>query len=201
VLTWGGMRGSLSMVLALGLPPALAHRNLLITVTFGVVLLSILLQGMTMLPLLQRLGVVRGRDARMKYEIQRGALRMTQAALDEIAKMQRQQVASPMVLGEVRSEYETRSVEAAARVEALQLEQHELRAEESVRVHRQALLAEKEALLAELHLGALSTEAHGALLADVDARLASLLEGSKLSGDVQESRAPGARNTRKGPEA
>ena len=57
VITWGGMRGSLSMVLALALPPALPYRDLLITVTFGVVLLSILLQGLTMGPLLRRLGI------------------------------------------------------------------------------------------------------------------------------------------------
>jgi Na+:H+ antiporter len=179
VLTWGGMRGSLSMVLALGLPQALAQRNLLITVTFGVVLLSILLQGMTMKPLLQRLGVVRERDARLKYEIRRGELHMMQAALAEVANMERLQVTSPAVLREIREEYETRSREAAAAVEALQLEQHDLRAEESVRAHRQALLAEKEALLANFRLGALSAEAYSALLARVDARLASLMDGSE----------------------
>ena len=57
VLVWGGLRGGLSMVLALALPPDFIHRDLLITMTFGVVVLSILLQGLTMSTLLRRLGI------------------------------------------------------------------------------------------------------------------------------------------------
>ncbi len=57
VMTWGGLRGALSMVLALALPFDFPNRDLLITLTFGVVLLSILVQGLTMQPLLQKVGL------------------------------------------------------------------------------------------------------------------------------------------------
>ena len=57
VMTWGGLRGALSMVLALALPFDFPNRDLLITLTFGVVLLSILVQGLTMQPLLRRVGL------------------------------------------------------------------------------------------------------------------------------------------------
>jgi monovalent cation:H+ antiporter, CPA1 family len=57
ILTWGGLRGALSMVLALSLPEDFPGRDLLIVTTFGVVLLSILVQGLTMAPLLRYLGV------------------------------------------------------------------------------------------------------------------------------------------------
>jgi CPA1 family monovalent cation:H+ antiporter len=187
VLTWGGIRGSLSMVLALALPPALAQRDLLITVTFGVVLLSIMVQGLTMKPLLQRLGVVRGRQARMTYQIRRGELHMTQAALAEIGEMERLQVTSPTVLHELREEYEARSREAATAVEALRVKQDDLRAEESVRARRQVLLAEKETVLADFHLGILSAEAERALLASVDARLAGLDTGPQLADEKHDA--------------
>jgi CPA1 family monovalent cation:H+ antiporter len=59
ILTWSGLRGALSMVLVLGLAPTFPRRNLLVTMTFGVVVLSILLQGLTMAPLLGRLGISR----------------------------------------------------------------------------------------------------------------------------------------------
>lgn len=58
VLVWGGLRGSLSMVLALSLPRDFPHREVLVDLTFGVVLLSILLQGTTMGALLRRIGVL-----------------------------------------------------------------------------------------------------------------------------------------------
>ena len=57
VLTWGGLRGALSMVLALSLAADFPHRDQLIVTTFGVVLLSLLVQGLTMAPLLRLLGL------------------------------------------------------------------------------------------------------------------------------------------------
>jgi CPA1 family monovalent cation:H+ antiporter len=173
VLTWGGMRGSLSMVLALAVPP-LAQRDLLVTVTFGVVLLSILLQGLTIKPLLHRLGIVRRHDTRQLYDIKRGELRMTQAALEEIAKLERIHGAPPAVLHELTQEYEARSSAAVAAVEALRLEQDDLRAEESIRARRQVLNAEKDVLLADFHSGTLSTPAFNALVGSIDASLARL---------------------------
>jgi monovalent cation:H+ antiporter, CPA1 family len=59
VLTWGGLRGALSMVLALALDPEFPHREIIVTMTFGVVLLSIVLQGITTEPLLRVLGLTR----------------------------------------------------------------------------------------------------------------------------------------------
>jgi CPA1 family monovalent cation:H+ antiporter len=47
LITWGGLRGALAMVLALALPADLPRRQLLIDMTFGVVVVSLLLQGLT----------------------------------------------------------------------------------------------------------------------------------------------------------
>jgi CPA1 family monovalent cation:H+ antiporter len=53
VLTWGGLRGGISVALALALP-ASPWRDALITVTYLVVVFSILVQGLTLAPLLRR---------------------------------------------------------------------------------------------------------------------------------------------------
>lgn len=57
ILTWGGLRGGLSMVLALGLPSNFPNRELVINMTIGVVTMTILLNGLTMHSLLKRLRV------------------------------------------------------------------------------------------------------------------------------------------------
>ncbi len=57
VLCWGGLRGGLSMVLALSLPRDFGHRDLILHVTFGVVLLTLLVQGLTIKPLLRAVGL------------------------------------------------------------------------------------------------------------------------------------------------
>ena len=58
VLVWGGLRGALSLVLALALPEDAGNRPLIIALTAGTVMLSLVGQGATMGMVLRRLGVV-----------------------------------------------------------------------------------------------------------------------------------------------
>ena len=58
ILFWGGLRGALGLALALGLPPDTPNRSEILTVTFGVVAFSIIVQGLTITPLLRRLGEI-----------------------------------------------------------------------------------------------------------------------------------------------
>lgn len=58
VLAWAGLRGAVSLAAVLSLPVHLADRDLLLTLTFGVVLFTVLAQGLTIGPLLHRLGLV-----------------------------------------------------------------------------------------------------------------------------------------------
>ena len=56
VLWWGGLRGALALALALALPPSLDMRNEIVVATFGVVVFSVVAQGLTMPLLLRMLG-------------------------------------------------------------------------------------------------------------------------------------------------
>ncbi len=55
VLFWGGLRGALALALALGLPVNLPQREEVIAVSFAVVAFSVLVQGLSVKPLLHRL--------------------------------------------------------------------------------------------------------------------------------------------------
>jgi CPA1 family monovalent cation:H+ antiporter len=57
ILTWGGLRGGISVALALSLPATLASRDLLVGVTYVVVVFSILVQGLSIGKLVERLGL------------------------------------------------------------------------------------------------------------------------------------------------
>jgi CPA1 family monovalent cation:H+ antiporter len=56
ILWWGGLRGALSLGLALALPQAIPFRNEIVVAAFGVVAFSVLVEGLTMPLLLRILG-------------------------------------------------------------------------------------------------------------------------------------------------
>ncbi len=63
ILFWGGLRGALALALAQGLPESFPSRDRILSVTFAVVAFSVLIQGLTMTPLLRRLKLVPGPGA------------------------------------------------------------------------------------------------------------------------------------------
>jgi len=57
ILTWGGLRGGISVALALGIPKAAEHaesRNVILVATYVIVVFSIAVQGLTLKPLVAR---------------------------------------------------------------------------------------------------------------------------------------------------
>ncbi|HEY3911527.1 MAG TPA: sodium:proton antiporter [Stellaceae bacterium] len=53
VLTWGGLRGGISVALALSLP-ATAYKDTMLTIAYGIVVFSIVVQGLTLEPVARR---------------------------------------------------------------------------------------------------------------------------------------------------
>ncbi|MBD2757623.1 cation:proton antiporter [Spirosoma validum] len=55
MLTWGGLRGGLSIAMALSIDDSLPQKAFIVTVTYAVVLFSVIVQGLTMERLIRRL--------------------------------------------------------------------------------------------------------------------------------------------------
>jgi CPA1 family monovalent cation:H+ antiporter len=53
VLTWSGLRGGISVALALSIPN-LGYRGAIIAMTYAVVIFSVIVQGLTIRPLMLR---------------------------------------------------------------------------------------------------------------------------------------------------
>lgn len=67
VLWWGGLRGSVSIALALSVPVLLPERQDIVATVFGVVLFTLLAQGLTVQPLLSKLKLLGDRPIRQSY--------------------------------------------------------------------------------------------------------------------------------------
>ncbi|GAB4053933.1 cation:proton antiporter [Spirosoma litoris] len=55
MLTWGGLRGGLSIAMALSIDGSLPQKEFIVTITYAVVLFSVIVQGLTMERLIRRL--------------------------------------------------------------------------------------------------------------------------------------------------
>ncbi len=57
VLFWAGLRGAVALAAALSLPPAFPHRPQLLAMTYGAVIFTLLAQGLTIAPMMRRVGI------------------------------------------------------------------------------------------------------------------------------------------------
>ena len=90
VLVWGGLRGSLSIALVLSLPKVTPARAELVAMIFGAVIFSLLVQGLTLSPLLKWLNFARVSPDLREYELVRGQLLTTAAAMAELESLRAQ---------------------------------------------------------------------------------------------------------------
>jgi monovalent cation:H+ antiporter, CPA1 family len=67
VLWWGGLRGAVSIALALSIPENIPGREVIVASVFGTVLFTLLVQGLTIQPLLTRLDLLGNQPMRQRY--------------------------------------------------------------------------------------------------------------------------------------
>ena len=99
VIWWAGLRGSLAMVLVLSLPDSTPFKQTLISMTFGVVVLSVVLQGSTIGMLLRWLGLLPLRTEAVSYLSKSLArLKAIKAQLGVITKLSSQDLPAARAL-------------------------------------------------------------------------------------------------------
>ncbi len=67
VLWWGGLRGAVTIALVLSVPESFAGREVVIATVFGTVLFTLLVQGLTIQPILQKLNLLGDQPIRQQY--------------------------------------------------------------------------------------------------------------------------------------
>lgn len=168
ILFWGGLRGAISLALALSLPAALADRDLLRVMTFGVVLFTLLAQGTTMQFLMRRLGLGVAPEIELEYERRHGRLIAAQAALSRIEELYNTNLFSLTLWQQYRPEL-VNQVDAALDAQNDLLQKHpELQLEESDDARREGLNAQRAALTKMLSSGLISDGIYEELVTEID---------------------------------
>jgi CPA1 family monovalent cation:H+ antiporter len=173
-LFWSGLRGAVSLAVVLSLPLDLPMRALLLNLTFGVVLFTLLVQGLTMEPLVRRLGLSGSDQQRRAYELRRAQLLTLRAAWRELRRLEDDAVLSPRVFAQLNAEYQASGQLLDQELDGLYQNQSELEAEE-LRSTRTQLLRVERATLQDLYRqGTVDTITMQKLAAVFDARLVAV---------------------------
>jgi monovalent cation/hydrogen antiporter len=147
VLGWSAMRGGLSLALALALPlmaagHAFPHRSTVVFLTYGVVLVTLVAPGLTLGPLVRRLGLERGRELQRQRTEARASV--THAALARIEQLAADDDVPEDAAERLRTVYETRLGRLTGALEDDPDERDDARRVRGLR--RAAIEAQREAL-------------------------------------------------------
>jgi CPA1 family monovalent cation:H+ antiporter len=142
ISAWAGLRGAVSLAAALAIPVTIAsgaplgHRNLVIFLTFSVILVTLVGGGLT-LPSLVRALEPSSQDTEGEEDMRRGLIAMSEAALAKLKELEHQGGLEANEIAMLRRRYKHRRAHVDGHPE-------EERA--AVEAERQLLAAERDAL-------------------------------------------------------
>lgn len=169
VLYWGGLRGAISLALAISLPSELGPiRGDIQAMAFGVVLFTLLFQGLTMRPFIRKMGLIKRRENQDEYEKRHARSVMAKAAYERLDTMHANGILSNHVwesLAPILVEHKQKTAEA---VQNIMHENPEVEFEEYATARREVLTQQRSTLSSLLRDGIISEEVFSDLAAEID---------------------------------
>jgi CPA1 family monovalent cation:H+ antiporter len=114
VIGWSGMRGSVSLAAALAVPNFMKddvtpfpYRDLVVAMVFAVILVTLVLQGLTLAPLIRKLGIEVNEDAECATEVE-ARYAAVMAGYEHLERLGTPGSEDPEVVARVREQYEKR---------------------------------------------------------------------------------------------
>ena len=121
VVSWAGTRGVVPLAAALSIPltsasgAPLAQRDLILVLATAVIVVSLIVQGLTLEPLARFAGITRPADARHEETVAR--LRLAEAALARLDELADEDAAPDAVIDRVRASLQARIGHTRARID------------------------------------------------------------------------------------
>ena len=162
------------MVLALSIPDSLGFKEVIITLVFGVVLLSIFIQGLTMTPVMRLLGLVSPVSQLKTYELTKTKVSLLEDTLDEIEHLYKRRMLHANSYQQLKKELQQQLDELNNELDQLEPDKEALRAEEVLCTKRHIYMEQKNNLYEMYHNGIISFEVYEELKGQIDARLLEL---------------------------
>ena len=174
VLFWGGLRGAIALALALSLPetgPLAAVRGSLQAMAFGVVIFTLLVQGISTDWLVKRIKLVQRSESQNEYELRHARFVAGRAAFEEVRRMNRQGLISEHTWQKLSPLLQKQNEKLVDAVRDVITSDPVVEAEELDTARRESLRAQRNALRGLLRDGIISEDIYSMLVSEVDAAL------------------------------
>ncbi len=172
ILAWGGLRGALSLALALSLPVTLGpDRSLLLEMAFGVVLFTLLVQATTMRSLVHRLKIATRNPAQVEFETSQAELTALRSAEAYMERRYREGLISAHTWEMLKSELEDQIVDQSKDVRTILKSDPQIGSDELDLAKREVLRAKRSAYYGLRRDGVISDEVFISLTARLDGDL------------------------------
>ncbi len=174
---WGGLRGAISLALALSLTGSMFSQEVvteLQLMTFGVVLFTLLVQGTTLTPLLQRLGLTVAPEQQKLQQRQQALIYATRAGRRELDRIYNDGILSEGVYDAISEVYSIEMQDLEIHLRDLLREYPELEQSMILQARRDLLQAERTAVGDAFRRGLISEGVYHDLVQETDGRMAAL---------------------------
>ena len=172
VISWAGIRGAVSLVAALALPSDFPHRPLIVFLTFGVIVATLMLQGLTLPWLIRVLDV--SDDGGAEREEAKARIRTAEAALARLEELLEEGTVHPKTAERLRGSLGFRRDRFRARFDDGDDGAIEERSAAYQRVTRELLAAEHAALITLRNEGVIDDNVMQRVQRDLDLEAARL---------------------------
>jgi CPA1 family monovalent cation:H+ antiporter len=180
VINWGGIHGSIPVALALGLPD-IPERGFIVNLVFGVVFLSLTVQGLTVSPLARMLGLGGRMEEEELYERTVARSVVLSKALDELKHKLSAGRVSRAIYDKVAGELEEELRIAQFQIEELETNPDVQQSWEN-RTRQATLTLQKSSLYEMMIQGDLSHESAEELMQEIDHQLEKLEGEEEIEG-------------------
>jgi len=156
IVAWAGMRGAVSLAAALALPADTPQRDLIVFLTFAVILVTLVAQGLTLPAVIRALRVED--DGAEEREELRARLVATDAALERLEELAGEDWTREDTIERLTGAYTYRRRRLKARAGAIEDDGYEDRSSQYQRVVREVLDAQRDAIYALRNEGVISND-------------------------------------------
>jgi CPA1 family monovalent cation:H+ antiporter len=186
IMVWGGLHASIPIALVLGLPSNFPYSNQLRAMVFGVAAFSLVVGGLSMSNVLDRLGIVTRSEDQRLYELLNGRAQAADAALDAAERLRRHGDIPSSVYEDFTAEYEDEQDDLRHAISELMEENPELRREEMLIGERQILRREKSAIQDAMQDGVIADDIGDRLLEEVDLKIDQVDDGQSTVAEDED---------------